>query len=1460
MPLRAKYLRLILILAVLSAIFLSTGTVQALTGNLSLTIAGTSEPGSSETPNGSSGNERPVLIGEVVTYSLSFEIDEGTSNGVNIVVAIPNGLQYISGSQSLSFNNDNGWSDTPTVTGGGSSGADVTFDFGTINNTDSDTNAETITVTFDAIVNNIASNQDGSILDVNSTLNANSALVDASETRSLKVIEPDLTLTKQQLDDYRGTAVTTGDAGDQIVYTVRITNNGNAPAYNIDLIDFIPVAYVTQFGATIGTGLPLPTNTYDGGTGEWHLLWPYLNPGGNVSMTIRTRVNLTVRPADTWTNTANITFTSLPDDDGSANNVPGAPGADNGLRNGDDGVGGAVDDYAATATTPAFLVDAPTIVKQAEYPSETPVATSVFPTGYSDSTSDPNTGISEHNASRVDLAIGETVSFIITVTYPEGTTSNTYLIDLASPYNSGISTSVLQLISAEVVHVGSNLSGTGVPALGPGGIFFDMNGDGDASRIQFSVGASDDILNTPDGVVDDNDRLVIRVTARADDENEILSDPANDLSGVSNDDGGLSRNRIQLAWQNTGGSTVTRNATADIDIVEPNLTISKSTISGSNLSAGDSAVFELTINNTGTAPAYNVVVYDLFPGVAIPYLAFGSVDAANSSCDDLAGFSIDSGVPPIVIFRFDQLNAGSSCTIRFSAIVQNSVADNTTYTNSARIDSYDSLDNNANADNRNYTGGSATSTFRTADTIPPTVTVPANITEEATSASGDAVSFSASANDNVDGTLTPTCVPASGSTFPLGTTTVTCSATDSAGNTGSNSFTITVQDITAPTVTVPANITQEATSASGNTITFTASATDIVDGSLTPTCTPPSGSTFPIATTTVTCSVTDSAGNTGSNSFTITVQDTTAPTVTVPANITQEATSTSGNTITFTASATDIVDGTLTPTCVPASGSVFPIGTTNVTCSVTDSASNTGSNSFTITVEDTTAPVVTVPANITEEATSPSGNVITFTASANDSIDGPLTPTCTPPSGSTFPIAITTVTCSATDNEGNTGSNSFTITVQDTTAPTVTINQGSTQADPTNSSPIEFDVVFSEDVNNFDNTDISITGMAGTPVIVVTSTGTGNTYTVSVSGMADGETITASIPLGAAQDASGNGNTASTSTDNSVTYDISAISITTLLAQPNNATLTNLRTYYTQFTSLEITYDTDAFDPPGDTGTDDATNPNNYLLIQSGPDTVYDTGSCLDYANNGGAVLDDDIQIPTGTVNYNSSTFTATLTLNNGTPLPFGEYRLFVCGTTSITDQAGNALNNGADTIITFTIAPIPERLPKTGFPMGQITTLPSQPASKAYTNVEMTLEIPSLNLSMPIVSVPQNGTSWDITWLGGNAGYLSGSAFPTWEGNTVITGHVWDAYNNPGPFAQLKKLRYGDQFYIHAFGSTYVYEVRENILLLPNKVDKAFQHEDYDWVTLLTCESYDSTNENYAYRRAVRAVLIQIR
>ena len=105
----------------------------------------------------------------------------------------------------------------------------------------------------------------------------------------------------------------------------------------------------------------------------------------------------------------------------------------------------------------------------------------------------------------------------------------------------------------------------------------------------------------------------------------------------------------------------------------------------------------------------------------------------------------------------------------------------------------------------------------------------------------------------------------------------------------------------------------------------------------------------------------------------------------------------------------------------------------------------------------------------------------------------------------------------------------------DRTGPTVTINQAIGQADPTSTSPINFTVVFNEAISNFATGDVTISGGAG-GVKTATVSGGPTTYTVAVTGMTTSGTVIASIGAGVATDALGNTSSASTSTDNTVTW------------------------------------------------------------------------------------------------------------------------------------------------------------------------------------------------------------------------------------------------------------------------------------------------------------------------------------
>ncbi|MGI5898037.1 MAG: BspA family leucine-rich repeat surface protein [Candidatus Dojkabacteria bacterium] len=136
------------------------------------------------------------------------------------------------------------------------------------------------------------------------------------------------------------------------------------------------------------------------------------------------------------------------------------------------------------------------------------------------------------------------------------------------------------------------------------------------------------------------------------------------------------------------------------------------------------------------------------------------------------------------------------------------------------------------------------------------------------------------------------------------------------------------------------------------------------------------------------------------------------------------------------------------------------------------------------------------------------------------------------------------IQASQTDAAGNKGTFTKNL-LKDTEAPTVTINQSPTQADPTNINSIKYTVVFSEKIKNdtFANADILISGSTTAKVNGITEI-SDTEYEVEIDNLTDGDTITVIIPADAVTDLAGNGNTESTSDDNSVTYDITQPTVT----------------------------------------------------------------------------------------------------------------------------------------------------------------------------------------------------------------------------------------------------------------------------------------------------------------------------
>ncbi len=258
--------------------------------------------------------------------------------------------------------------------------------------------------------------------------------------------------------------------------------------------------------------------------------------------------------------------------------------------------------------------------------------------------------------------------------------------------------------------------------------------------------------------------------------------------------------------------------------------------------------------------------------------------------------------------------------------------------------------------------------------------------------------------------------------------TLTCSTTNGAGVDGSESVTIR-RDATPPVIDTPDDISVAQAGSGGTTVNYpAATATDALSGVAGAVlCTPPSGGTFALGATQVTCTAHDIAGNTGTAAFTVTVTDATPPVITAA------TTGTPGTNGWFT-SAVEIVwtvSDPESPVTTTGCGTISVVedGVRTLVCSAT-SAGGTSTHSVTVR-RDVTAPVVIAPGNVSATAANGTGAIVAYgAATASDATSGVSgAPSCSPASGSTFAAGVTTVTCAIADGAGNSGSATFTVTV-----------------------------------------------------------------------------------------------------------------------------------------------------------------------------------------------------------------------------------------------------------------------------------------------------------------------------------------------------------------------------------------------------------------------------------------------
>jgi LPXTG-site transpeptidase (sortase) family protein len=241
------------------------------------------------------------------------------------------------------------------------------------------------------------------------------------------------------------------------------------------------------------------------------------------------------------------------------------------------------------------------------------------------------------------------------------------------------------------------------------------------------------------------------------------------------------------------------------------------------------------------------------------------------------------------------------------------------------------------------------------------------------------------------------------------------------------------------------------------------------------------------------------------------------------------------------------------------------------------------------------------------------------------------------------------------------------------------------------------------------------------------------------------------------------------------------------------------------------------------------------------------------------------IQLTNGSLDASASC-TMVVAVTGNTP---GAYQNTIPPGTLISDQGSTNHESATDTLVITdgrggggggggnAVAADGFLIPVTGFAPGRLTKMDIDSYS-TYGATSLTLDIPVIKVKTDIVGVEYKNGNWDVSWLQNQVGWLNGTAYPTWKGNSVLTAHVVGADGKPSIFSGLKHLGVGEYIFIYSSGYRYTYKVVSNAYVRPND-SSVMNHEEKSYLTLITCDSYDEKTGTYLRRVAVRAELVDV-
>ena len=350
------------------------------------------------------------------------------------------------------------------------------------------------------------------------------------------------------------------------------------------------------------------------------------------------------------------------------------------------------------------------------------------------------------------------------------------------------------------------------------------------------------------------------------------------------------------------------------------------------------------------------------------------------------------------------------------------------------------------------------------DTTAPEILPLEDITLEASSIDANIVNLDNPIVSDIQDTTIYILAP---DVFPIGETTITWTATDTSGNSASATQTVTIIDTTKPGLSIPRDQTVEASSLQDTLVDIGQAEANDITGISSITHNAPD--VFPLGSTLIAWTATDNHGNNTTAYQIITVMDTTSPVIISPQDITSEATDPTMNYIGLV----EIVvsDSVGIESITNDRPITFPFGSTTVTWTVTDTSGNIAQVTQVVTLVDTTHPEIFAPTDIVAEATGLSNTMIELGEATAHDIMGIAS--VTEHQSRFFVLGETTITWTATDTSGNSASATQTVTIVDTTLPSITAPDSITvEATSTNSNivalgnPVSSDLVDIPSISN----------------------------------------------------------------------------------------------------------------------------------------------------------------------------------------------------------------------------------------------------------------------------------------------------------------------------------------------------------------------------------------------------------